>query len=274
MPRGREEGKGAHGFRAPLRRGGEREPCDRRGRYPLLRWMMRVVVAHRGVSDARAAAWLLAEPRVAPRAAAFGRRPGRHGRGHHWSAAAVWSKEWAARNTILLPPAPVILYRSRNAGYPAPPARVGSRTGARTVGGGFPAKLFRLLGGFTVPPWPRFQLPPRQTQRADFPHCAFLLVSCEGLWDLSHWERFRLRPTHPVVVKQPQSVIQPPPTPPLPAKALAIPRTHQMPPHLLFHPIFDKAKASGGVSHGKVAHPAPQNRVDQSRLTRSTGWDS
>src|SRR4029434_667768 len=30
--------------------------------------------------------------------------------------------------------------------------RVGSRTGARTVGGGFPAERFRLLGGCTVPP--------------------------------------------------------------------------------------------------------------------------
>src|SRR5262245_600776 len=47
------------------------------------------------------------------------------------------------------------------------PSQVGSRTGARTLGGGFPAGLFRLLGGFTVPPSSRFQLPPRQTQRAD-----------------------------------------------------------------------------------------------------------
>src|SRR5262249_2429159 len=143
------------------------------------------------------------------------------------------------------------------------PSQVGSRTGARAVGGGFPAELFRLRGGFTMPPWPLFPPPPRQTQRADFPPCAFLLGSCEGLWDLSHWERLRLRPTHSVGVKQPQRVIQPSPTPPLPAKALAVPRTHQMPPHLLFHPIFDQAKASGGVSHGTVAHPAPQNRVDQ-----------
>jgi hypothetical protein len=36
-----------------------------------------------------------------------------------------------------------------------------------------------------------------------------------------------------------------------------------MPPPLLFHPIFDEAKASGGVSHGTVAHPAPEDRVDQ-----------
>src|SRR5229473_8623416 len=128
---------------------------------------------------------------------------------------------------------------------------------------GFQSGSFAMPGGFTVPPAPRFQPPPRQTQRADFPHGAFLLGACEGLWDLSHWERFRLRPTHPIVVKQPQSVIQPPPPPPLPAEALSVPCTHQMPPHLLFHPVFDKAKASVGVSHGKVAHPSPQHRVDQ-----------
>jgi hypothetical protein len=58
---------------------------------------------------------------------------------------------------------------------------VGSRTGARTVGGGFPAALFRLRDGGTVPPWPRFQFPPRQTGQADFPHPAFLSVSPEGL---------------------------------------------------------------------------------------------
>ena len=39
-----------------------------------------------------------------------------------------------------------------------------------------------------------------------FPHCAFLLVSCEGLWDLSRWERFRLWLTYPIVVKQSQGV--------------------------------------------------------------------
>jgi hypothetical protein len=58
---------------------------------------------------------------------------------------------------------------------------VGSRAGARTVGEGFPSGLFRLPVGFTVPPWPRFQLPPRQTERADFPHSAYLLASPRGL---------------------------------------------------------------------------------------------
>ena len=33
-----------------------------------------------------------------------------------------------------------------------PSPQVGSRTGARALGGGFPAGLFRLLGWFTVPP--------------------------------------------------------------------------------------------------------------------------
>src|SRR3984893_3553051 len=58
---------------------------------------------------------------------------------------------------------------------------VGSRTGARIEGGGFPATLFRLSGGFTVPPWPRFRFPPRQTEQADLPHSAFLSVSPQGL---------------------------------------------------------------------------------------------
>jgi len=58
---------------------------------------------------------------------------------------------------------------------------VGSRTGARTVGGGFPAMLFRLHDGVTVPPWSRFQFPPHQTERADFPHSAFLSASPHGL---------------------------------------------------------------------------------------------
>ena len=34
-------------------------------------------------------------------------------------------------------------------------------------------------------PWPRLQPPPRQTERADFPHSAFLMTSRQGLWGLS-----------------------------------------------------------------------------------------
>src|SRR4029453_5433651 len=100
------------------------------------------------------------------------------------------------------------------------PSPVGSRAGAPAVGGGFPVPLFRLRDGFTIPPWPRFQPPPRQTQRADFPHCAFLLASHQGLWDLSCWERFRPLSwaLPPVVLEQAQVLVEPLPTPPLPAE--------------------------------------------------------
>jgi hypothetical protein len=37
----------------------------------------------------------------------------------------------------------------------------------------------------TISTVPRFQLPPRRTQHADFPHCALLFASPQGLWDLS-----------------------------------------------------------------------------------------
>ena len=143
------------------------------------------------------------------------------------------------------------------------PLQVGSRAGAPAVGGGFPVPLCRSRNGFTFPPWPRFQPPPRQTQRADFPHCAFLCASCQGLWDLSCWERFQPWSVHPVVVEQAQALIQPRPTPPLPTEAPPLPCTHQMPSDLLFHPIFDKTTASTGVPHRTVPNPAPQDRINQ-----------
>ena len=39
---------------------------------------------------------------------------------------------------------------------------------------------------------PRFQSPPRRTQRADFPLYALLFASPQGLWDLSCRGDFRL----------------------------------------------------------------------------------
>jgi len=93
------------------------------------------------------------------------------------------------------------------------PVEGGPRTGARTVGGGFPVKLLRLLDGFTVPPCSRFQLPPRQTEHVAFPHSACLFASYQGLWDLLCWERFRLTSwsLHPVGFAQVQVLIQPMP---------------------------------------------------------------
>src|SRR5712664_1167523 len=84
---------------------------------------------------------------------------------------------------------------------PPPLLQVGSRAGAPAVGGGFPVPLFRLRDGFTIPPWPRFQPPPRQTQRADFPHCAFLFASCQELWDLV-WSKNSCGFAH-IVLQQP-----------------------------------------------------------------------
>src|SRR5262245_15707729 len=147
--------------------------------------------------------------------------------------------------------------------FPPSPPPVGSRAGAPAVGGGFPVPLFRLRNGFTIPPWPRFQPPPRQTQRADFPHCAFLLASHQGLGDLSGWERCQAWALHPVFFEQAHMLVEPLPTPPLPAEAPPFPCTHQMTPDFLFHPIFDKTKAPTGIADSKVPHPAAQDRVDQ-----------
>src|SRR5262249_29635980 len=58
-------------------------------------------------------------------------------------------------------------------------------------------------------------------------------------------------------VKQPKALNQPLPPPPLPTEPPPFPCTHQMPSHLLFHPIFDKTKAPTGVTHRKVPDPAP-----------------
>jgi hypothetical protein len=60
---------------------------------------------------------------------------------------------------------------------------------------------------------PRFQSPPRRTQRADFPHCALPFASLQGLWDLSGWGRFQSVASHSIAVEQPESVVQPRPIP-------------------------------------------------------------
>ena len=59
-----------------------------------------------------------------------------------------------------------------------------------------------------------------------------------------------------VSAKQLQSVVQPRPTPPLPAEALSFPSLRQMAPDLLLHPIFDEAEALAGVPNREVAHPS------------------
>jgi hypothetical protein len=73
----------------------------------------------------------------------------------------------------------------------------------------------------TISTMPRLQLPPRRTQRADFPHCAPPFASRQRLWDLSCWGDFRPVASHSIGVKQPSSVVQPPPIPSFPAEALS-----------------------------------------------------
>src|SRR5580693_5034051 len=105
----------------------------------------------------------------------------------------------------------------------------------------------------TISTVPRFQPPPRRTQRADFPHCALLFASPQGLWDLSCWGDFRHRPPNLVAVVQPQRFVQPLRTPPLPAEALPVPGPRHVAPDLLLHPVFNEAEALAGISHRKVS---------------------
>ena len=99
---------------------------------------------------------------------------------------------------------------------------------------------------------PRFQPPPRRTQRADFPHCALLFASPQGLWDLSCWGDFRHRPPHLVAVVQPQRFVQPLRTPPLPAEALTVPGPRHMAPDLLFHPVQVSSMVLDRMDHGPI----------------------
>ena len=78
----------------------------------------------------------------------------------------------------------------------------------------------------TISAVPRFQPPPRRTQHADFPHCALLFASPQGLWGLSCRSGFRRWSNHSVAIEQLQSLVQPSPTPPRPAEALSVPGSH------------------------------------------------
>src|SRR6266850_2366898 len=88
-------------------------------------------------------------------------------------------------------------------------------------------------------------MPPLQTEHAHFEHSAFLLASCQGLCDLSGWIDFPLWlvVSCSIAIKEPEHVLEPLPTPSLPAEPLALPRTHQMSPNFLFHPVFDHREA-------------------------------
>ena len=64
------------------------------------------------------------------------------------------------------------------------------------------------------------------------------------------------------MIKQPECLVKPLRTPPLPAEALAFHCPHQVSPNFLFHPVLNKCKAPTGVPYCKVVHPASQDRVN------------
>ena len=83
----------------------------------------------------------------------------------------------------------------------------------------------------------------------DFPYWAVLLASRQGLCDLSRWQHFRILVVpHLVVSIQSQRLVQPLPTPSVPAETLALPCTHQVSPYLLLDPVFHVSKAPTGVT--------------------------
>jgi hypothetical protein len=67
---------------------------------------------------------------------------------------------------------------------------------------------------------------------------------------------------YPTVIKYPQGLLEPSPTPPVLTEVAALLRTHQMSPNLLLHPVLDP-KTPAGVSDPKVIHPPSQDRIDQ-----------
>ena len=87
--------------------------------------------------------------------------------------------------------------------------------------------------------WLRLHSPPPRTGHEELPHPALLLTSHQGLCVLSCRERFRpdSQVLEAVVFVQPQLLIEPLPTPPLPAETWPRPRSFQMTSHLLLDPV-------------------------------------
>src|SRR5882724_7616688 len=120
---------------------------------------------------------------------------------------------------------------------------VESRGGAVALGRTYLLPPLSSGGASMVPPWLRFHIPligrvegwraGRPLDRATFPvpstshaacgfpHCAPPFASRHRLWDLSCWGNFRPVASHSIGVKQPSSVVQPPPIPSFPAEALS-----------------------------------------------------
>ena len=79
------------------------------------------------------------------------------------------------------------------------------------------------------------------------------------------WLSAGLKALNPVLIVQAQLLIQPAPTPPLPTEVPEFPGTHQMPSHLLFHPVTNERETSTRMPYRKVVDPTSKNRVVQHR---------
>jgi hypothetical protein len=118
---------------------------------------------------------------------------------------------------------------------------------------------------------PRFQSPPRRTQHADFPHCALLFASPQGLWDLSCRGDFRQRSANPVIIEQSQGFVQPLPTPSRPTEALSFPSTQHVAPTDRF--LFDRGTCwawprCNALCKWGTRSPAPSHRLGCIRSLR------
>src|SRR6266513_582423 len=129
--------------------------------------------------------------------------------------------------------------------FPSPPLKVGSRTDAKLLRSDLsvaPRFLWECLTNRIVS-W--FSVPAASNRACPFRALGFLLASCQGLCDLSGWSDFPLWlvVSCSIAIEEPEHVLEPLPTPSLPAEPLALPRTHQMSPNFLFHPVFDHREA-------------------------------
>ena len=147
--------------------------------------------------------------------------------------------------------------RGRNAGCPAPPAQVGSRTGAPTVGSGGNSNHFRVgpqSGSRGHVSSPRLVKPGVPILAPGFPVCF-----TSRLCGLSCRERFRSgpRPPDPVITVQSQTA-HTASSYSTSSKSLAFLGAHHMPPYLLLHPVANVAKAPARMPDREVVHPPAQ----------------
>jgi hypothetical protein len=113
-------------------------------------------------------------------------------------------------------------------------------------------------------PWFTFPAPATSHAACGFTATQALLHhSHQGLWDLSYWSRFRRgQPRQAVPIKEPDPLVQPALTPPLPAEASTLAGSAQVPPNLLLDPVANVGKAPTRMPNRKVLYPTMQDRIN------------